>query len=330
MPDYRATANMLALVRRLEATRHGRLPVNELAAELGVHRRTVLRWLDALAGELVGDDQQPLVRREHRDGVAWAVLGGTRAPLSASVFQYAAVVAATRHLASGSLLAESAEDVVERVEAGLPDAVRALVPRVGRAFHYVPFAPKDHRSSEVVLDAVVQALVRGWPIEVSYTNAAGGAFRGTLHPYTLVMYRDGFYLLAKSPRGRSLRLYALERLTEVVPDRDGKVRIPDDYDPEDELGRHLGLWRTDAPPERVVIAFARGTDGPVRARRWRGFAGFDEGADGRLRLQLDVPITPEITSWILSWGAAAEVLAPESLRVAVAEELDRAWAAYRH
>ena len=51
MPDYRTTTNMLMMVRRLEQTHAGALLVNQIADELGVHRRTVVRWLKALEAE---------------------------------------------------------------------------------------------------------------------------------------------------------------------------------------------------------------------------------------------------------------------------------------
>lgn len=218
MPDYRATVGMLSLVRQLEATRSGAIPVNDLATELRVHRRTVLRWLGVLEQEFHDDGGHPVVRREHRRGRAWAVLVGARAPLSASIFQYAAAFAAVRHLdaVQGSILAESASDVLSRVEAGLPASLKELVPRVERAFHYVPFAPKDYRGAEELLDTLVQSLIRRVPVDVRYTSAKGRTSRQTLHPWSLVMYRDGFYVLARPARRRELLLYAVERIAEAT------------------------------------------------------------------------------------------------------------------
>jgi len=130
MPDYRTTTNMLMMVRRLEQTHAGALPVNQIADELGVHRRTVVRWLKALEAEWVDDDGNPILRRDHRAGEAWAVLTGATTVLSANLFHYAATAAATKHLevGGGSFLAESAEDVLDRVEAGLPEKQQDYVP----------------------------------------------------------------------------------------------------------------------------------------------------------------------------------------------------------
>lgn len=321
---------MFTLLRRLERTHARALPVNRIAEELGVHRRTVVRWLQTLESEWLDDDDNPVVRREHRSGEAWAVLTAPTSALSANIFQYAATAAATKHLEAGggSLLSESAADVLERVEAGMPSTVRDYIPRVSQSFHYVPFAPKDHRASEESLDALVRALIRRHPIDVDYTNAAGASSTPHLEPYTLVMYRDGFYLLARVEHSERLRLYAVERMRQVKVCKDTVFQVPPDYDPSLEFGRNLGVWRTDAPEQLVRIAFEPSAEAAITSRRWPGFSSLSRAEDGRLLLELEVPITPEIKSWVLGWGSVAEVLQPPVLRELIAQETSGAASRY--
>ncbi len=323
MPDYRTTTQMLRMVRLLQETYSGARPVNQLADELGVDRRTVVRWLMVLEEEWVDEQGAPIVRREHRSGRAWAVLTGARAPLSASIYQYAAAFAATQQLraAGDTVLAEGAGDILDRVEQGLSESWRDAVPRVLQSFHYVPFAPKDHSASEDVLDGLVHALIRRHPVEVDYTNAAGATSRQRIEPWSLVMYRDGFYLLAMPPWGRKLLLYAVERMGRVEVDVRATFEVPSSFDPASAFGERLGLWRSDAEAETVRVAFAPSVGPHLRSRRWPGLRSLAPMEDGRVCLEMQVPVTPEITSWVLSWGAAAEVLEPASLRAMVAEEL---------
>lgn len=330
MADYDTTTRILNLVRRLEDTYSGALPVNQLAEELGVHRRTIIRWVGALETAWVDDRGEPIVRREHREGVAFAALTGAHTVLTANIFQYAAAFAATRHLEAGggSILSEGASDVLDRVEEGMAGNLRRDVPRVMQSFHYVPFAPKDHRATEDTLDAVVRALIRRYPLRLAYTNASNQTSRQRLEPWTLVMYRDGFYLLAKSPGDDRLRLYAVERMSEVEVDTSGSFEVPADYDPRREFHPNLGVWRSGKSPVRVCIAFEASTEASLRGRRWPGFQSLDWADDGRLHLEIEVPLTPEITSWVLTWGAMAEVLEPPELRDIVAEQLRAAAARY--
>jgi proteasome accessory factor B len=199
--------------------------------------------------------------------------------------------------------------------------LREQLPRVLQSFHYVPFAAKDHRISEDTLDVLVRALIRRHPVEVDYTNAVGNTSHQRLQPWSMVMYRDGFYLLARHSGHTALRLYAVERMGKVSMDIRVSFEVPKDFNPETEFGRNLGLWRTQSSAERVVIAFDPTVAPIVSGRRWPGFQSLEVAADERFHLVLEVPVTPEIKTWVLGWGAAAEVLEPPELREIVAAEI---------
>ena len=70
------------------------------------------------------------------------------------------------------------------------------------------------------------------------------------------------------------------------------------------------------------------TDSPeepyIRERIWHPSQELEELPDGRVVLRLRAGGFYEIRSWVLSFGAAAEVLEPEELREAVREEMGTA------
>ena len=159
----------------------------------------------------------------------------------------------------------------------------------------------------------------------------GTAKQLSLAPYTLVMYRDAFYLqarLASKPDG-DLRLYSLDRMKAVTFDRSETFSIPDDYDPSARFGDKLGVWTNpNAKVERIEIAFDATVVRVIQERQWAGFVELLEMDDGRWKLALELPVTPEVRVWVLTWGQHAEVLAPASLRQEVAMELAAASARY--
>jgi predicted DNA-binding transcriptional regulator YafY len=72
--------------------------------------------------------------------------------------------------------------------------------------------------------------------------------------------------------------------------------------------------------------------GPRQARwkrKWHRSARIQEELDGALTLRLRVADTSELRRWVLQFGGEAEVLAPPSLRAAIADTLRSAAAAYR-
>ncbi len=65
-----------------------------------------------------------------------------------------------------------------------------------------------------------------------------------------------------------------------------------------------------------------------RVRRWHATAQLEEHNDGRLTLRLWTSGLGEIQRWVMQYGSHAQVLAPESLRRAVAEEARKTAALY--
>ena len=320
---------MLDMLRMLQRRGPRGMPVNTVADELGVHRRTVLRYLKALGQSVDNEAGQPIVRRERRDGATWAVVAERAPGALASIYQYAAVFAATRHLTGDSLLSESAAGVLDRLE--LEGLSPELVARVAAAFHYVPWGPKDYGGDEDVLDALIRGVLNRRPLEVCYrkVGAAEDVVRH-LEPWTIVMYRDGLYVLARA-EGSGVdarpRLYAVDRIRSAELLRHRRFEVPPGFDPDAFFAGGLGLWQTEAPPERVRLAFRPDAAEVARERRWPGFVSWAQMGDRHV-LELQISVTPEVVAWATAWGPGLEVLTPRSLRRAVRDRHAAALAQY--
>jgi predicted DNA-binding transcriptional regulator YafY len=86
---------------------------------------------------------------------------------------------------------------------------------------------------------------------------------------------------------------------------------PKDFNPDEYLGRSLGVMKGDQDYEVVIEFDSYGTD-LVRARKWNG-GKFKELADGRSELRLRLSGLEEIERTVLSWGTHARVVAPPEL-----------------
>lgn len=331
-PSYSDGIQMVQMLLLLESTVNREMRINYIARRLEIHRRTVIRYVEALSLSVDNEFGEPIVRRFHRGREAWARLGRGVQPLSSHIFQFASVFAATRFLASGkgSVLSDGADDVLEVLVKGAEPGVRPMLRRVQSAFHYVAFGPKDYRANEDVLDRVVQAVIRGRPLTMRYRALRGPVAERTIEPYTLVLYRDGLYVLARriDPAPPGMRLYAVDRMEEAQVDRKASFQVPPDFDPADHFAGVLGLWPSQDAPETLRVAFEPRVARLAREREWPGDPAWSTLDDGREVLTMKVPITPEVETWILTWGAEVEVLAPPSLRQRIAEQLRRALSHY--
>jgi predicted DNA-binding transcriptional regulator YafY len=105
------------------------------------------------------------------------------------------------------------------------------------------------------------------------------------------------------------------------------LEIPRGFDIRKYMADSFGI-EEGARPVDVAVRFAPRQARWIRERKWRRSARIQEELDGALTLRLRVADTSELKRWVLQFGSEAEVMAPASLRRAVADELKAAAATY--
>jgi predicted DNA-binding transcriptional regulator YafY len=329
--EYAPAAHLLRVLRLLEAEPGHTLLINELAERLDVHRRTIIRYVEALATMEDGAGRPLVERLRDRDG-AWVRLTSPPVSVAANLYQYAAMVLATNVLGPGlSLLGDSADAMLGRLTVSLGGVgTRELAERVRKAVHYVPFGPKEYDNQEDVVDAVLRATLRRQRLVVDYRGArASVSTTRKLDPHTLVLYRDGLYLYARESdaREKGLRLYALDRIVSARQEPE-TFDLPVGYDPKSEFGGRFGLWSSGGAKQRVVLRIDRGVADVVLERSWPGLESIAEGPE-TTEVTLAVETTPEFCTWIVGFGDTIEVVSPPELRRELGARFARAAARHR-
>ena len=139
-------------------------------------------------------------------------------------------------------------------------------------------------------------------------------------PQRLVHYRDNWYLDAWCHKRQALRTFGLDAIETamVVPDKDVKEIS------EDTLERHFasgyGIFAGSATRD-AVLQFGASSARWVSRETWHPEQIGTPQLDGTYLLQFPYSQEPELVMDILKYGADVQVLAPESLRNAVAERL---------
>src|SRR5512137_703609 len=139
-------------------------------------------------------------------------------------------------------------------------------------------------------------------------------------PQRLVHYRDNWYLDAWCHKRQALRTFGLDAIetAAVVPDKEVKEIG------EDTLERHYasgyGIFAGTATQE-AVLQFGASSARWVSRETWHPEQLGTPQLDGTYLLQFPYSQEPELVMDILKYGADVQVLAPESLRQAVAEKL---------
>jgi predicted DNA-binding transcriptional regulator YafY len=106
-----------------------------------------------------------------------------------------------------------------------------------------------------------------------------------------------------------------------------RFTVPADFDFDAFVGSAFGVIHE--PPVVVRIRFDKRWADWVAERTWHASQKIEPKPGGAIELTMEVGGAADVRTWVLSFGAGAEVLEPASLREDVKRELAKAAARYR-
>jgi len=316
------TQSKAARLRRIEHklynTPNG-LGAVELADYCGVDRRTIYRDIEAL--ELMG---VPVWQLDGRFGIERNGYQSTvRLNLNETVALYFAARLLAHHSDENNPHVVSALD---KLAASLPDAT--LSEHMSRAAAAIRAKPK--RTNYV---QIVEILTRAWADRQAVSIHYWAADRAqpqerVIEPYFLEVSRfePASYVLAHDRLRNALRTFKVERIqhAELLPEH---YAIPDDFDPYTWLQSSWGIMAEEMV--EVQLRFSPQVARRVQESVWHHSQQLEPLSNGGCVLTMQVGGIREIRSWVLSWGADVEVLAPSELRTQIAMEGERMLAQYQ-
>lgn len=302
----------------------GGLSVYEIAERLEINVMTARRYMRALE-----DLGVPIYDEIGPDGKTkiWRVQpGDRRRSVEMSVAQMIALYLgrAMFEFLDGTGFKEDLDDVFERLSATLKSkrftAVRNLERKLV-ALHEPRFLYDDQIDD---VNDILTALLEEQKLRVVYRRKNTRAFE--IDPYTLFVHRGGLYLVGHSHKHAEVRTFAVDELRSVEWLRGQSFEYPKDYDPERMFANAFGVFTGDS--ELVRVRFRdREVCRRAQRRQWHPTQKLRR-VRGGLELTMRVCPSRALENWLLGFGDNVEVLAPPSLREAVAERLRTAVAMY--
>jgi len=307
--------------------------VYDLAERLGVTFKSARRYLTAL--ERAGE---PLYEEWVGKRKVWRLLPTARKDtIRLSTSQMLSLFLSRRvfDFLEGTGFKEDLDDVFRQLEVTLKRQDAVIARHLDRKIFDVNEAPRIYADRVEDVGEILTALIREERLEVTHISSVpskrrrGRSRRFTIDPYTLMVYKKGLYLVGYSHHYEEIRTFAFDGFREVDWLRGQSFEYPDDYHPGQLIEGAFGL--ISGEPREVRIRFSPHIARYVQRSRWHPSQKVRKlrGQGGAIELRMNVALTVELTSWVLSFGKDAEVLGPEVLRETVANEIAKASRLYR-
>lgn len=305
------------IIRVLENSRFG-LSVDDLVDELNCSRRTIYRDLDVLAA--VGF---PIANETHLGKTYWK-LGreferGPRVPFTPTELMALYFGRDLFAPLRGTFLKEGVDSALQKIRSTLTREVVDYLARLRSTFTVTQRGLVDHRDLSRVVDDLVDAIAGRHKVEMSYRSLGRTEPRTyVVHPYLLTYHAGALYLVAYSEHHEEVRTFSLGRVLSCES-RKESFKVKPSFSGEQWLEESFGIAH-DGSPTDVRIRFDSSVAQLVRERTWHPSQVIEELPDGDVELQMSVSGLVEVKWWVLSFGARARLLEPQSLADELAEE----------
>lgn len=310
---YEPARRLLRLALTLAAARMG-LSLDEMAAELGMGRRTAERLRDSLAEifpQLECWDDEERVRRWRLPGGAIAGVAEPRAETVAVVDAVARDCATRGESDRAALLREAGTTLRALMR---PAALRRAEPDIAALMEAEGIAMRPGPRPAIaagVLPTLRRAILGMQLVVVRYA-ARGAQEAGTriLCPYGILHGGRG-WLVAHVEELPEMRLWRLDRIVSAdLLDRGFRRR--EDFDLAAYAAQSFGVFQEE--PIDVVLRFD--PDAAEDAAGWLFHPSqrIEREPDGALIVRFSAGGVQEMCWHLFTWGTAVRIIAPDSLR----------------
>ena len=170
------------------------------------------------------------------------------------------------------------------------------------------FVYGDH---DLILNTIIECTTGHLWMTVTYQSLGNEKAKTyDLYPYRLFHFNGGLYLAAYIPTYQNVISLAVHRFKKIrMATRQN--RVPAEFDQEQFCSERFGVFIGNK--HKVVLEIQSDYYDYFRNRIWHSTQKIIEKADGKIILELTVPLSPELITWILGWHSAIKVLEPEEL-----------------
>jgi proteasome accessory factor B len=169
-----------------------------------------------------------------------------------------------------------------------------------------------------IFDALSKAVMDSAEVSFAYHKLAGEKAEARIAwPYHLGCIENQWYLFGHDLDRGAVRTFTLPRIKNV--ERTGaKFRRPKDFSLAKVLEGSFAVFES-VEANRVKLRFTGVASRLVGERIWHTSQKLRQDKSGTV-LEMRVGLSPDLQQWVMGWGSDVEVLEPQELRKAIADE----------
>ena len=180
---------------------------------------------------------------------------------------------------------------------------------------------EDIPSSQKWLADIMAAMRDGKKLEMTYQSFwKNRSHTYVVSPYCLKLFKQRWYMLAKSDAYNEPRIYALDRIL-YLTQTNTSFKLPMGFDPKEVFRKLFGVILDNGPVEEVVIRVSEDQVKYYRTLPLHHSQEEGESREGYTEFRYRLVPTFDFVREMLSKGMYAEVMSPAWLRKEIANEL---------
>jgi len=218
----------------------------------------------------------------------------------------------------GTNFSQDFDDALDKLSSINIGNKQSLTRDMDRKFLNIAEHTKDHTDQSEIIDDIITCLLYQNVAQAFYARIGSPTKTYTLHPYTLVTFRQGLYLFAWDVDAQQIKTFAVERFHKFKRNRHAEFDIPFDYKPQDIIKDSFGIIKGSAV-EKVQLRFSKRAAPYIQERKWHHSQILEPAPHSQVILTLEVGVAYELKQWILGFGSDVTVLHPSSLAKEIAD-----------
>jgi predicted DNA-binding transcriptional regulator YafY len=164
------------------------------------------------------------------------------------------------------------------------------------------------------------AVITRRKMEIEYFSLSSGLSIRIIHPYAIISYKNSLYIIAFCEKRNEIRDFKISRIKKYKT-LDSKFEIDKNFSLKRYMNGSFGIYRDSKL--NVKMCIYKPMSYIISEKIWTENQKITWNDDESVIFEATMSGKTEIVSWVLSMGSKVKVLAPEELKIAVKEEIDK-------